>query len=96
MLLLASLSEVFMNMDDEQRFSLIVIAMGCLTGIIIATVSVLSGVLYHSFRRKREDQLKRDMLDLGMSAEEIATVVKATPPTDFLERMADRKKHASQ
>lgn len=80
------------GITGDQRFVIMLVGIVGLTAIVISTVAILMGVFNAIHRRSSEDQLKRDMLDRGMTAEEIETVIKATPPTDFLDRMADRKR----
>ncbi len=46
------------------------------------------GVVSSIHRRRAETELKRELLDRGMNADEIARVVESTQPTDFLERWA--------
>jgi hypothetical protein len=81
-------AEFFFGLDQDKRFVLMLVAIGCATGIIISLLGIISGVVTSMNRIRREGELKRDMLDRGMSAEEIARVVESTPPTVFLERWA--------
>jgi hypothetical protein len=73
-----SLVDLLMSIDSEQRWLLLVIAIGCSVGLILGIVSlVMSGV--GSMQKSRAElALKREMLDRGMSADEIATVIAAT------------------
>jgi hypothetical protein len=63
------------SFDNEQRFVLIII------GIVFGTIAVLSltGIIAGTFKGIREKQidadLKRDMLDRGMTAEEIGKIL---------------------
>lgn len=75
---------------SDQRFVLMLSVIGCVTVIIITLAAIYAGVTSGIHRRNAEADLKRDMLDRGMSAEEIAQVVESTPPTDFLERWASK------
>jgi hypothetical protein len=81
-------SEQFFGLDQGQRFVLLIIGIGCATGIIITTVAIVGGMIETMHRRRVEGEMKRDMLDRGMSADEIARVVESAQPKDFLERWA--------
>ena len=89
-------ADFFFGLDDEKRFVLMIVAIGCATGIIISLVAIISGVVTSMHRIRREGELKRDMLDRGMPAEEIARVIESTPPTDFLERWAAGRSKATK
>jgi len=58
-----------------------------LTGLIavvlvfgVAAVAVVCFTFYFVHKTRAEHALKRDLLDRGMSAEEIATIIRAAPP----------------
>jgi hypothetical protein len=70
---------------------LLSVATACITGIAIAAIAMISGTVAKTQRTRLEAEMKREMLDCGMSADEIAKVIKATPPNDFLDRWADRQ-----
>ena len=73
----------FFGLEQSQRFVVILVAIGCFTGIIITLGGIIAGVSNSLHRRRSEFDLKRDMLDRGMSADEIAQVIEsATPPED--------------
>jgi hypothetical protein len=66
----------------------LIIAIGCGTGIILGTFGILSSVFTSLHRRRVETDLKRDMLDRGMSADEIAKIIEsAMPPEDACQRV---------
>ena len=47
---------------------------------IVLTAIVTGGIVINSMHRRRtETDLKRELLERGMSADEIATVIRATP-----------------
>ncbi|TWT37962.1 hypothetical protein KOR34_29280 [Posidoniimonas corsicana] len=81
-----------MNINSDQFFVLVIIAIGCLTALLITVFSICAGMASSLHRSRMENDLKREMLDRGMTADEIETVIKASKPTDFLERMADRRR----
>ena len=81
----SSALEVF---DADKRFVLLIVGIGCGTGIILGTLGILSGAVSSVYRRRAEMDLKRDMIDRGMSADEIAKIIEsATPPEDATQRL---------
>jgi hypothetical protein len=73
----------FSGFDGNQRFVLTIIGISCLTLVLIVLVGVLSS-FWHNLRAQQiEADLKRDMLDRGMTAEEIQKVIEATPQSGF-------------
>lgn len=84
--------QVMFGLEADQRFVILLVAIGCITAVIVTAAAIFAGVSTSIHRRTKEAELKREMLDRGMSAEEIAQVIEATPPTDFLERWASRRK----
>ena len=83
------LQETFSVLDDEQRFVILLLAIVCTTGVIIIVTSVMAGICYRIQRHRQDTELKQDMLDRGMTAEEIAEVVKAAPIEDAASRWVE-------
>lgn len=81
-------ANTFFGLDAEKRFVLMIIAIGCATGVICTVVGCVSGAASTMHRHRLESELKREMLDRGMGADEIAKVVESAQPKDFLERWA--------
>src|SRR3989304_10389678 len=81
-------ANTFFGLDEDKRFVLMIIAIGCATGVICTVVGCVSGAASTMHRHRMETEMKRDMLDRGMSADEIAKVVESSQPKDFLERWA--------
>jgi hypothetical protein len=79
-------ADLFFGLDQEQRFVLLIIAIGCATGIIISTVGIISGTMSTVHRRRLEADMKREMLDRGLPADEITRIVESSPPKDALDR----------
>lgn len=84
----------FSDIDAEQRFVLTIIALSCLT-LLLIVISAIIATAWGAVNRRRlederrqiEDDMKRDMLDRGMTADEIAKIIEATaPPEDGLGR----------
>jgi hypothetical protein len=81
----------YFGFGRQEWFFLLSVATACITGIAIAAIAMISGTVAKTQRTRLEAEMKREMLDRGMSADEIAKVIKATPPNDFLDRWADRQ-----
>ncbi|MCA9230609.1 MAG: hypothetical protein KDA57_08155 [Planctomycetales bacterium] len=76
-------SDAFLGLEGEERFIVLLVTIGCATGIIISLTSIIAGVIGAVHKRNAEYELKREMLDRGMSADEIAKVIEAGPATVF-------------
>lgn len=90
-----SWADAFFGFDPEQRFALTIVAIGCLTGIIITLACLISSAISNAHQRRLEVELKREMLDRGMSADEVAKVIETTVPdqtTNYLNAMFGRRK----
>ena len=81
-------ADTFFGLNQEQRFVLMIIAIGCATGVICTVVGCTAGTLSSMHRRRLEQELKHELLDRGMNAEEVSRVVESSSPSDFLDRMA--------
>jgi hypothetical protein len=81
-------ADTFFGLDESKRFVLMIVAIGCVTGVICTVVSSVAGAVSSIHRRRLDFELKQELLDRGMSAEEVARVVESSPPNDFLERWA--------
>jgi hypothetical protein len=80
-------SNALSGIEAEHRFVLLIVSIGCATGIILGTFGIISGAITSIYRRRAEMDLKREMIERGMSAEEITKVIEAaTPPDDATER----------
>lgn len=75
------------GLDDGQRFVLLVIAIGCAVGLILGLAGIVSSTIGSVHRRRAEMDLKREMIERGMSADEITKIIEsAAPPEDATER----------
>jgi hypothetical protein len=73
----------FFGLDANQRFVLILTLIGCVTGVLISLAGIIVSVINSTHRRRVEADLKREMLDRGMSADEVVKVIEsAAPPED--------------
>lgn len=73
-----SWAQSFFGLDENERFVVLIVAIGCGTGVLLALAGMGMSVLRH----RADNELKRDMLDRGMSAEEIAQVISAKSGSD--------------
>lgn len=73
----------FDGFSTDQRFALVIIVISCVALLTLVLGGVMAGV-WSSIREKQiEADLKRDMLDRGMTSEEIRQVIEATPRSGF-------------
>ena len=80
-------SERFFGLDAEQRFTVILVLVGCTTGVIISLGGMVYGAVNAVHRRRLEAEMKRELLDRGMSADEIVKIIESAPqPEDATER----------
>lgn len=71
------------DFSSEQWFVIALVVIGCGTGVLISLAGITASVINSVHRRRIEESLKQDMLDRGMSAEEIVKVIEsAAPPED--------------
>lgn len=80
MLLAESWTTVLDNMDPERLMGLLVIGIGCLTAVVITLGIAAATVVNAVHRRTSDNQMKREMLGMGMSSAEIAQVLEAGSP----------------
>jgi Fe2+ transport system protein FeoA len=71
---------------------LLLVAIGCVTGVICTVVGCASSTIASVHRRRLDHELKQELLDRGMNADEVAQVVEASAPKDFLDRLASGSK----
>jgi hypothetical protein len=63
------------SLDGGERFALVVWSLF----FVVFVISVVACTVYKIHKNRLEDALKRELLDRGMSADEIAAVVQAKP-----------------
>ena len=86
-LLAETLGGFFEGFRSDERFVLIIVGIVFATGLIIITIGIIAGVINSIQKRNALIDLKREMLDRGMSAEEIQQVIQASPlPSDAIGR----------
>lgn len=63
------------SLDPGELTAIVILGMFSL----IVAVIFISGTIYKMHKNRLDDALKRELLERGMSAEEIATVIRAKP-----------------
>jgi hypothetical protein len=81
-LLLADWTSTLSDLDPNKRFALITVVVGCATGVVCTVVVFVSGTINSMHRRRLETDMKREMIERGMSADEIAKVIEAAAPLE--------------
>lgn len=81
----------FYDLLPAQRFVLLLSVLGCVTIALVTTVCVVCAAVQSSHRDRAEADLKREMLDRGMTAEDIARVIESKTPESFLDRWASNQ-----
>lgn len=80
-------AQQFFGLNEEQRFIVLLVVIGCLTGIICTIVVFASSTIVSIHRRRTEAEMKREMIERGMSADDIAKIIEsASPPEDGTQR----------
>jgi hypothetical protein len=81
-------SDVFSNVSPEQRFVVVIVAIGCMMAGILGLAGIISSTVGSIHRRRAEMDLKREMIDRGMSAGDIVKIIEAAaPPEDAAQRL---------
>ena len=81
-------TNILSGLGPDQRFVLTIIGIGCATLLLLVLGGVFLGVWSSAKEKQIEADLKRDMLDRGMSAEDVAQVIEAARPESFVDRWA--------
>ena len=87
-----SLWEWLLTLDKESQIGVMVFAV---IALLVATIIVCI-TLYNMHKNRLEDALKRELLERGMNADEIARVVESAQPKDFLDRWVCQGKEKSK
>ena len=75
----SSIGEWVTSLGPGDRLPLLFVALILGIFAIIFIVTIVAGTVYKMHKNRLESALKRDLLEQGMSAEEIATVIRAKP-----------------
>src|SRR5881392_1733344 len=80
-------TDLFSGLTADKRFALIVVVVGCFTGVVCTVVMFVSSAVVSIHRRRTEIEIKREMIERGMSADEITKIIEAaSPPEDATQR----------
>ncbi len=70
------------DLDSDKRFALVTVVVGCATGVICTIVVFVSSTINSIHRQRVEADMKREMIERGMSAEDIATIIESASPPE--------------
>jgi hypothetical protein len=78
----------FLNaVEPGKRFELSIVAMAFAMGFLLGLVGIVSNVIGSIHRRRAEMDLKREMIERGMTADDITKIIEAAaPPEDATQR----------
>ena len=80
-------TDTWQGIKPEERFPLLIVAIGCATGVICTIVVFTSSTINSIHRRRLEAEMKRDMIERGMTADDISKIIEAaSPPEDGTQR----------
>ena len=80
-------SDTVSGLNPNNRFALVVVVIGCATGVICTIVMFAASTINSIHHRRVEADMKRDMIERGMSADEITKIIEAAmPPEDATQR----------
>ena len=72
-------ADYFFGFDSGMRFSLLVILLCGITTVVVVSIISITSTISSIHRTRAETQMKREMVDRGMSAEEINSIIEAGP-----------------
>ncbi len=70
-------SEHFFGLEPDMRFALLVILLCSITTVLVVSIISITSTISSIHRTRAETQMKREMVDRGMSAEEINSIIEA-------------------
>jgi hypothetical protein len=71
----SSINDLVARLSPNDAIPLLAIILTAIVGVI----AIISSLIYRIHKNRLEVSLKRELLDRGMSADEIATIVNAKP-----------------
>ena len=74
-----SIAEWFTTLQPGDRLPVIIVGMTMGAFALVVIVTVVAGTVYKMHKNRLADSLKRELLERGMSADEIVTVISAKP-----------------
>src|SRR5437870_13553781 len=79
-------TDMYSGLMPDNRFALLVVLVGCGTGVVCTLAVFISGTITAIHQNRVQSDLKREMIERGMSADEIAKIIEAAPPEDAAQR----------
>jgi hypothetical protein len=80
------------RMDGEMIALLIVVGIGSFVAVILGSLGLVTSMVNSIQRHRAELSFKREMVERGMSAEDIARVIEAASPRNAWERQCQKKR----
>jgi hypothetical protein len=77
-----SLSRSFDGLEGDKKFALVTVVVGCATGVLCTLIVFVSSTITSIHKRRLEVDMKREMIERGMTADEIVKVIEAAPPLE--------------
>jgi hypothetical protein len=75
----SSIVQWITSFGPGERLPLLIVALIFGIFAIVFVVTIAAGTIYKMHKNRLDDSLKRELLERGMSAEEIATVIAVKP-----------------
>jgi hypothetical protein len=72
----------FDGLEGDKKFAVIAVVVGCATGVLCTLIVFASNTITSVHRRRLEVDMKREMIERGMTADEIVKVIEAAPPLE--------------
>ena len=72
----------FDGLEGDKKFAVIAVVFGCATGVLCTLIVFISSTITSIHKRRLEVDMKRDMIERGMTAEDIVKVIEAAPPLE--------------
>lgn len=74
------------GIEPAHRWLLLVVAISCTMGVTISLAGIVMRSISSIQRHRAETEFKREMIERGMSADEIATVIQSAAPKNASSR----------
>lgn len=75
-------TDMVSNLDSGERTGLLIVAIGCGTGVILGLAGILHASVNSIHRRRSEVAFKRELIERGMTADEIVQIIECAPPLE--------------
>jgi hypothetical protein len=68
-----------LDLSPNDRLPVVIVTIVFSAGIIVASVAIIGGLLHTYHRHRLQADLKRELLDRGLSPDEVVRVIQAAP-----------------